>query len=98
MKVGDKVICIDDSIGTVVPIRPLKKGDVYTLSYVGKRVDGRVMVLIKEVDTMGRCYGSRFRKVKPKSITKQLAESFIEEDSKVREQEHEKVFSLTREF
>ena len=32
------------------------------------------------------------------NLTKELAKSFMKQDSKVREQEHEKVFSLTEKF
>ncbi len=54
-----------------------------------------------EVDLDGRDVSfnkKHFREIQTNTISKKLAESFIKEDSKVREQEHEKVFSLTREF
>ena len=96
-KVGDKVVCID-------PVGNLKKGQVYTV----KRFEyfhGEQIIDIGEKSYVSGVLGEiswytakRFRKLSNNSLSRELAEEFIENDKKVKEQEYEKVLTLSEEF
>ena len=89
-KVGDKVVCFD---ATNQLRGGLIRGDFYTVTKIGQRGGIKIIGLPKYH------WAWRFRKIQPtNALSKELAEDFIEQDSKVREQEVERVFSLTESF
>ena len=114
MKVGDKVVCIkthslqmvkkgnsytvtgvynDCNCGTTITVGVLLPND-----YMNIKCRCAECGVLIQTDTEWSFDIILFREIQTNSISKQLAASFIEKDSKVREQEHEKVFDLNRQF
>lgn len=65
MKIGDKVVCIDDQFDGVLNDQGIRKGEVYTVSWVGRYshiIDGdyngiRLAEISRGEDPAGYCEG-----------------------------------------
>lgn len=102
-KKGDEVLCIDDSD---LLWKDLEAGKHYTISrvdydnYADAKTGKQIVVLfLVEVDKSQPFNSARFIKPNTDSLSKQLAEEFIEQDAQQKEIDvPERVFSTTEDF
>ena len=100
MKAGDRLLCIKKGAwtyvlsGEIYPYKSPKYGEIVTIKSINYR--GSLFLVGYQHPHVPR----HFIPLQPSTnaLSKELAEDFIEQDTKVREQEVERVFSLTESF